>query len=62
MALLDSTLLYYTLLLLYFDRGPNKKSKNEQTWLKYAEIQEPSTLSVNYSYNNFYDFRSSENK
>ena len=25
-------------------RGPNKKSKNEQTRLKYAEIQEPSDL------------------
>ena len=25
-------------------RGPNKKSKNEQTQLKYAEIQEPSDL------------------
>ena len=23
-------------------RGPNKKSKNEQTQLKYTEIQEPS--------------------
>ena len=26
------------------DRGPNKKSNNERTRLKYAEIQEPSDL------------------
>ena len=31
-------------LLFTIDRGPNKESKNEQTWLKYAEIQEQSDL------------------
>ena len=28
----------------FFGRGPNKKFKNKQTRLKYAEIQEPSDL------------------
>ena len=41
--------------------GPKGKSKIELTWLKYGEIQEPRTLFVNYSYNSFYEFCSSEN-
>ena len=39
-----------------YARGPNKKSKNNRTRLKYGEIQEPSDLVC---YNSFYDFRSS---
>ena len=31
-------------ILRSYIRGPNKKSKNEWTQLKYAEIQEPSDL------------------
>ena len=34
-------------------RGPEDKSQNEQTWLKYVEIQEP-ILFVNYSYNSLW--------
>ena len=43
-------------------RGSDEKSKNQQAWHKYAEIQEPSDFVCKlYSYNSFYVFHSSEN-
>ena len=43
-------------------RGPNKQSKDEQTWLNYMKSKNQVTLFVNCSYNSFYEFRSSVNK